>query len=208
MRVLASALALVALAGVAHADDDDDDEDGELKPLPTFSIAISVGGHGTRIGGKSEAGFGPTLELAYGRGRWQYFVEGGFQTAGLREWTAGALEPSTLDGRVLRADLGARWLARQFRPDSAAGIELFLMSTAGVQRFRFVNDARLTRPELAFGFGIQGRMYRKPRIGFRLDARVLFTPNDDEDAVVACHDRCMSEAGASTGFSTGIAFLW
>lgn len=207
MRVLAFALALAALTGVAHADDDDDD-DGAFEPLPTFSIALSLGGHGTRIGGHSEGGFGPSLELAYGRGRWQYFIEGAFQTADLREWTAGALEPSTLDGRMLRGDLGARWLARQFRPDSFGGIELFLLSAVGVQRFHFANDARLTRPELAFGVGMQGRMYRKPRIGFRLDARVLFTPNDREDAIVACHDRCMAEAGASTGFSTGIAFLW
>jgi hypothetical protein len=109
---------------------------------------------------------------------------------------------------MLRGDLGARWLARQFRPDSAGGIELFLLSAVGVQSFRFESDARLTRPELAFGFGIQGRMYRKPRIGFRLDSRLLFTPSDDEDAVVDCHSRCMAEAGASTGFSTGIAVLW
>ncbi len=109
---------------------------------------------------------------------------------------------------MLHGDLGVRWLARQFRPDSSGGIELFLLSALGIQRYYVANASRLTRPELAFGVGMQGRLYRKPRIAFRLDVRVLFTPNDREGDVVACRGRCMSEVGASTGFSTGIGFAW
>ncbi len=206
MRVFAFALALVAVTSVARADDDD--EDGDFVPMKTLSVAVAIGGHSTRIGGQSETGLGPSLELAYGRGRWQYIIEGGFATATLSEPEVGGNEPVTTSGRMLHGDLGLRWLARQFRPDSIGGVELLLLSALGVQRYYLGDATRLTRPELAFGFGIQGRLYRRPRIAFRLDMRVLFTPNDREGDVVACRGRCMTEAGASTGFSTGIGFAW
>jgi hypothetical protein len=104
--------------------------------------------------------------------------------------------------------LGVRWLARQFRPSTTGGIELFLLSRAGLQRFYLGDNTRLGRPELAFGFGIQGRTYKRPRLAFRLDARVLFTPNDNEDVLASCRGRCMNEVGSSTGFSTGIGLAW
>lgn len=197
MRVLAFVLAFFAASAGARADDDDDgdgDEDGDFVPQPTFSIAISAGGHGSRIGEHAESGVGPSLELALGRGRWQYLAEGGFATASRSAWTTGALE-MTIGGRMLRGGLGARWLARQFRPDSHGGIELFLLSTLGAHRYYFDDGMRLTRPELGVGFGMQGRLYKRPRLAFRLDVRVLFMPSGDE-----------SDAG--TGFSTGFGVAW
>jgi hypothetical protein len=192
VRVLAFALALVAATGVARADDEQDDEqddDGEFAPMPKRSVALSFVGHGTRVGGYSETGFGPALELALGSGRWQYFIEGAI---------AGSTVQRTVDGvhgRMAQAGGGARWLARQFRPSSRGGIELFLLSRLGVQRFYLDDGTRVGRPELAIGFGIQARVYKRPRLAFRLDARILLTPSDRMET-------------ASTGFSTGVGLAW
>ena len=196
---------LVLATGVSRADDELDDDDGFV-PFKTWSMGIAAMGHGTRIGGRSETGFGPSLELAHGRDRWQYFAEAGFATAGMQPWTANAYD-QRIDGRMARGGLGARWLARQFRPERSGGVELLLTSLLGLQRF-YLGDTRLTRPEIALGVAIQGRVYRRPRLAFRLEARVLFTPNDAEDALVACRGRCMDEAGSSTGFMTGIGVAW
>lgn len=200
MRVLALALALVAATGVARADDNYDDEDGEFVPVPKRSVALSFGGHGTRIGGISEAGLGPSLELALGRGRWQYFAEGAVHGSTL------TATDTVVGGRMVHAGLGARWIARQFRPDSGGGIELFLLGRGGVQRFYLDDGTRLGRPELALGFGLQGRMYKRPRLAFRFDLRVLLTPNDGADALLACRGRCMTSS--SNGFSAGVGFAW
>lgn len=207
MRVLALTCALLAATSVARADDDDeDDEDGAFVALPTYSIGVLLAGHGTRIGGHSETGFGSSLELALGGGRWQYFVEGGIATSSM---TAGTTGTSAMDvgGSMAHGGLGARWLARQFRPDSGAGVELYLLSRVGVERFH-LEDVRLIRPELALGFGLQVRLFSRPRLAFRLDARVLYTPSDPDDALVACTGNCAAEAGSSTGFATGLGFAW
>jgi hypothetical protein len=203
VRPLALLLAsLVVMAGTAHADD----EDEAFVPFPRRSLAITGMAHGTRIGGQSESGFGPALELAVGRGRWQYIGEGSVASADRNDWTAPAAD-TRIDGRMLRGALGLRWLARQFRPDSGGGIELFLSSLLGLQRFYF-DDGRLTRPELGLGFGIQARIYKRPKVAFRIDVRVLFTPNDNESELVSCRGRCMDEAGSSTGFLTGMGLAW
>lgn len=197
MRVLAFALALIAASGVAHADgddDDDEDEDGEFVPLPNRSVALSFVGHGTRLGGHSEGGMGSSLELALGHGRWQYFGEGALSSSSVTATAA--------TGRMAQLGIGARWLARQFRPDGGGGVELFLLSRLGMQRFYLDDGTRLGRPELAIGFGVQGRLYKRPRIAFRLDARVLMSPNDRE----ACRPDCMD--ASSTGFSTGVGLAW
>jgi hypothetical protein len=214
VRTLAFAvLALVAAApSVAHADRDDDDPDGDFEPFRTKSIAIGGYGHGTRVGGQSEGGFGPTLELAYGRGRWQYLAEGSYASSSFDDPDAPASTPSTermrIDGHVWRGALGARFLARQFMPDSSGGIELFLLSLVGMEHFHYSGGSKLTRPEVALGMGVQGRVYKKPHLAFRLDVRLLFTPNDSDSALVACRDLCSKNPGSNTGFMTGIAFAW
>jgi len=199
VRVLGFALALIiaigAATGVARADDDD--EDGEFVPVPKRSVALSIGGHGTRIGGHSESGFGPSLELALGTGRWQYFGEGGFASTTVTT-------PIPIGGRMAHAGVGARWIARQFRPDSGGGVELYLLSRLGLQRFYLADGGRVGRPELAIGFGLQGRLYKRPRLAFRLDFRILLAPTDRES--LACRGDCMTTT--STGFSTGVGFAW
>lgn len=172
--------------GVARADNTIDDEDGDFVPLPKRNIGLSLSGHGTRIHGQSESGVGPSLELALGNDRWQYIAEGGFATSNR---TMPGTE-NTIGGRMLRGALGVRWLARQFRPDSGGGIELFLLSLAGAQRYYLDDGMRLTRAELALGFGMQARIYKRPHLTFRIDARVLLTPNDP------------------TGFMSGVGFAW
>ena len=189
MRVLATATAVLAMVAAlssgARADDDADDEDGEYIGVPKRSIGISFGGHGTRIDDKTESGFGPTLELALGKDRWQYFLEGGFASSNL------TMTPNTvIGGRVAHGGLGLRWIARQFRPDSSGGIELFLLTRAGLQRYYLDNDMRMSRPELALGFGLQGRLYKRPRFAFRLDMRILATPDE------------------TPGFSCGFGVAW
>lgn len=203
MRTLALVITVIAaLTAPALAD-----EEPEFSPLPKRSVAVGVQGHGTRIGGRSEGGFGAVLEAALGRGRWQYFGEASIASAGYDAPTAD--DPvARIEGRMVRGGLGLRWLARQFAPNSSAGIELFLLSALGAQRFYFTDGGRLTRPEVALGFGIQGRVFRKPRLAFRIDARAVFTPNNRESALVACRGDCMSEAGSSTGFMTGVALAW
>jgi hypothetical protein len=144
VRVLAFALALIAASTAARADEDDETgEDGEFVPVPKRSVAVSFAGHGTRIGGHSETGVGPSLELALGRGRWQYFGEGGLASANVS--APAANEDGTIRGRMAHAGLGARWIARQFRPDGGGGIELFLLSRLGMHRFYLDDGTRLGR---------------------------------------------------------------
>ncbi len=187
----------------------EEEDDPDFVAFETRSFGIGVQGHATRIGGRSEGGAGPIVEAAYGRGRWQYAVEGSWASSSHDEW--GGPDPDVdrmrIEGHMWRGAAGVRWLARQFAFDSSGGVELLLQSHVGVQRLVY-DGSRLTRPELAIGVAIGGRGYRRPRIGFRLDARVLFTPNDREGTIVACGGRCTSEAAASTGFVTGITFIW
>lgn len=183
------------------------DEEPAFAPLPTKSVGIAIQGHSTRIGGRSEGGAGPTLEFALGRDRWQYFAEGSIASTGYDAPTS-ADPLARIEGRMLRGALGLRWIARQFAPDSSGGVELFLLSALGAQRFYFDDGGRLTRPEVALGFGIQGRIFRRPRLAFRIDARAVFTPNNRESALVACRGDCMDETGSSTGFITGIGLAW
>jgi hypothetical protein len=185
------------MTGVARADDEYEDDDGTFAPVPKRSIAFAFGGHGTRIGGKSESGMGASLELALGSGRWQYFIEGQLHGSTLQDGSVDGI-----GGRMVSGGAGLRWIARQFRPDSGGGIELFLLSRGGYERFYLDDGIRRGRPELAFGFGLQGRMYKRPRLAFRLDVRVLLVPNEDR-----CRGSCMS-ASASTGFSTGVGVAW
>jgi hypothetical protein len=198
---------VVASTSVARGDEPGEDEDGAYVAFPKRSIGLFGIAHGTRIGGRSEGGFGPGLELALGKGRWQYFGEASIASSSMTEWTTSAAD-MRIDGKVAHGGLGVRWLARQFRPNSTGGVELILSSMLGVQRFYFEDAGRLTRPELGFGVGLQGRIYKKPRLAFRIEVRVVFTPNDKESALVACQGRCMQESGSSTGFTFGFGFAW
>jgi hypothetical protein len=211
VRALTCFLVLAALgSATARADDDDDDDDdGDYEPFPTRSIGIGGYGHATHVANHAEGGFGPTLELAYGRGRWQYLVEGSYASSD-RDPTTMMLSPGEerVSGHQWRGVLGARWLARQFMPDSSGGVELFLMSLAGIQHYHYAGGSKLTRPEVGLGVGIQGRVYKKPKLAFRLDMRLLFTPDEEDSAFVRCRELCTTQQRSTTGFMTGMAFAW
>jgi hypothetical protein len=199
----------MAVSAVAHADEPQktDDEDGAFVPFPKRSIGFGLMIHGTGIGSDRESGVGPVAEFAIGRDRWQYLAEFAISTSTRQEANADPSYDMGIAGKVLHGGAGVRWLARQFRPDQGAGVELFLLSMLGVQRFTF-DDGRLTRPELAAGFGMQVRTYRRPRLAFRLDARVLFIPNSNDSSLVQCRGRCTMDGGSSTGFMTAFGFAW
>jgi hypothetical protein len=200
---VAVAVGLATLTAPALADDDvdGDDEDAMYEPVPKRSIAIGLQAHGSRIGGHYENGFGPSLEVALGRGRWQYLIEGSAATSRVGD----------VVGSVVRGALGARWVARQFAFDSAGALELLLLGTLGLERYAFDGstvDGRLVRPEIGVGFGLQGRSFRKPRLAFRIDVRALFTPNTRESSVIGCRSNCMTESGTTTGVLSGITVAW
>jgi len=176
-------LLLLLATTVAHADDEDD----AFQPVPKRSVAIAVLGHATHIGDRAEGGIGPALELGLGRGRWMYFVEGALASVSVGD----AQMPMQLNGRMLHGGIGVRWLARQLRDSNkVGGLELFLQSIAGVQRFYFNDGTRLLRPELAVGFGMQARAFRRPRLAVRFDLRALVASGND------------------TGFMGGIGVAW
>lgn len=170
VRVIAIALALLAIAASPARSDDDFDEDGEFAGFRDWSIGLVYTGHFSRIDGRSETGWGPSLELALGRYRWQYFVEAGVATSTVT--TGSGADGARVDGSMVRGGAGARWLARQFRPGSNGGAELYLVSLVGAQRYNF-EGMRVSRAEVAFGFGLQARSYKRPQLAFRLDARAL-----------------------------------
>lgn len=191
VRVLACVLlAAVATTSVARADDDDDDEDGDFSGFRTLSAGVSMPYHTTRIDGHAESGVGPAFELALGRYRWQYLVEGSFATS--RVDTPMMTAPGAQSrGSLARGGVGARWLARQFRPASSGAFELCLLSMLGIQHFSF-DDRQLTRPELALGVDMQVRALRRRRLTVRFDARVLYTPGERD----------------GMGFSAGGGLAW
>lgn len=177
MRWLAVLVLLVS--PLARADEEDD----AYVAMPKRSAGVAVIGHATRIAGRSEGGWGPALELGLGRGRWQVLVEGMIASASLTD--------THMQGRMLRGGGGVRWLARQLRDsDKIAGVEMFLQAIGGVERYYFDDGARVLRPDLALGFGMQARIFERPRLVFRFDFSVLLTPNED------------------TGFMGGTAFAW
>jgi hypothetical protein len=200
-------LFLIAATSIGHAEEDDPD----FKPFPKLSVGFGIQGHGTRLAGRSEGGVGPVLELAHGRDRWQYLVEGSIASTGYDNGSApedASAEDMRIAGHMWRGALGVRWLARQLMLDQAGGVELVLHSLVGLQRLKY-DERALTRPELAFGAAFQGRGYRTVRFTFRLDARVLYTPSDRESTLVVCGGRCMSgTTGSSTGFMMGMTFGW
>ena len=200
--------AFLASSAIAHAEPlKTEDDDGAFVPFPKRSMGLGLMIHGTGIGSDRENGVGPVAEFAIGRDRWQYLLEGAISTATRREPTADPSRDMGVSGKVIHGGLGVRWLARQFRPDDGAGVELFLLSMLGVEHYTF-DDGRLTRPELAAGFGMQVRTYKKPRLAFRLDARVLFVPTTSDSSLVQCRGRCTMTGGTGTGFMTAFGFAW
>lgn len=190
MRLLVCLVLLVSTT-VAYADDEDDDG---FAPNRRLSVAIGFAGHGSRIDGEREGGFGAIGELAIGSGRWQYIGEALVGSASRGDPND---ELMHVGGRRIHGGAGLRWIARQFRPDASAGIELFLTSIAGLERFYFNDGMRVTRTTASLGVGMQVRGFKKPRIAIRIDGRVVFF-----------RDSMESTSPAAPGFMTGFSFAW
>lgn len=173
-------LLLLALTATARADDD---EDQYFASFPTKMLAVGVSGHGGRIAGHPEGGLGPMLEVGYGRGRWEYLAEGSYESSSIERTMM-----TTAGGSRLRGALGMRWLARQFIPFDALGVELHLRGAAGLSRYRW-DDGRQTRPDLDVGLAVAARMLRRPGVGMRVDLDLVFADGD-------------------TGFGVGTVLTW
>jgi hypothetical protein len=162
-------LLLLALTATAHADDD---EDQYFASFPRVMFAAGVTGHGGRVEGRPEGGVGPTLELGYGRGRWEYLAEGSYSTSAIER-----TQMTTVDGQRWRGAVGMRWLARQFIPIEELGVELHLRGLAGLSSYKWVDDKH-TQPDLDVGLAVALRMLRKPGIAVRLDFDLIFAEGD------------------------------
>lgn len=195
VRLLVCVVLLVSTT-IAYADDDEDD-DG-FSPNRKLSVAVGFAGHGSRVDGERESGFGALGEIAIGSGRWQYVGEALVGSAGRGDPTN---ELMHVGGRMIHGGAGLRWIARQFRPDSSAGVELFLMSIAGLERFYFNDGDRVTRASASLGVGMQVRGFKKPRIAIRVDGRIVFFRDQIADSSENANP-------AAPGFMTGFSFAW
>jgi hypothetical protein len=162
-------LLLLALTATARADDD---EDQYFASFPTKMASAGITGHGGRVNGRPEAGVGPTLELGYGRGRWEYLATGSFESSSLARTDA-----MSVNGTRWRGAAGMRWLARQFIPIEELAVELHLRGLAGVSRYHW-DDGNETQPDLDLGLAVAVRMLRKPGIAVRLDIDLVFADGD------------------------------
>lgn len=166
------ALLLIALTATAHAGDGED-EDAYFASFPKLSVAAGMAGHGGRVDGKPEDGMAAVLELAYGRGRWQYLAEGDLGSTNLQRTMT-----THVPGTRTRGALGMRWLARQFIPFDPLGIELYLRGTAGLSRYHWV-DERETHADLTLGLSVAARAFRRPHVFARFDLDMVFAAGGD-----------------------------
>ncbi len=171
MRPILLALAFVAISTPAHADDDDD-EDAYFAGFGKHTLAAGFVGHGARIDNRGESGMGASLELGYGRGRWQYTAEGSAESSGLR-----TTEMTTVPGRRLRGALGVRWLARQFIPIDPLAVEMYLHAAGGLASYRWMDETS-QRPDLTVGVGAGVRRFGRHDIFVRLDFDLVFSRGD------------------------------
>jgi hypothetical protein len=163
------ALALLALTATAHAED----EDAYFASFPKVSVAAGMTGHSSHIDGKPEDGLAGVLELAYGRGRWQYLVEGDLGSSNLQTTMT-----SHLAGRYERAGGGMRWLARQFIPFDPLAVELSFRGTAGYESHRWTDETHASRPDLDLGMSFAVRAFKRPRLFARFDLDMVFASGD------------------------------
>ena len=103
--------------------------------------------------------FGLLGELALGSGRWQYLAEGLVGSASLGDVNDPLMHVS---GRMLHGAAGVRWIARQFRPASEAGAELFFMGLGGVERFYFDDGERVLRGNARLASGYRSAVTSGP----------------------------------------------
>lgn len=189
MRLLAGIFLIAVLSRTVAAED----EDPDVRPASPLGFAIYFTGHGGAIGGVAEGGMGPTVELALGAGRAQYFLEGSVA------WVALGTE-QVVTGVMARGGLGARWIARSFELGDSGALEMTIGGLAGASKIWWDQGGELVRPEFGFGVGIQMRKFHRPRTTFRFDLRVFFAPTDDVPIAAA---RCASACASSSPITNG-----
>jgi hypothetical protein len=151
------------------------------------------------LDGVTENGYGPTLELALGAGRTQYFLEGGvgWMTRGnhIRE-----------PGFMVRGGLGARYIARSFDFQGEGAIEMTLDGLVGAEKTWWRDDA-IVRPDFVLGVGLQMRKYGDPHVMIRASIRVFFAPTPGDDPMTAARDTTPAAALTNGGlmFAVGVA---
>jgi hypothetical protein len=198
-------VAVTVAAAPARAETDPPKTVDGMWVWPRRSIGVFLGGGGSRLAGHSVGGLGPTVDLAVGDGRFQYFGE-------LSLWFAsvGAGTGQSVSGVEARAGVGVRWLARSFVMERDGAIEMILEAVSGVEQFWWKQGGRLTRPDFGAGWGWQVRL-RKHKFAFRTSARVFFAPSDPDDATAICRGECMQKPSAeswSSGLMVNMGAAW
>lgn len=177
----------------------------EVHPNERYQFGIALEMHSSKLAGLNENGYGPHLELATGRGAWQFFVDGGVAHVELGP------EDKYAEGGRWRAGIGARWIPRSFEFDKALLIELALEAFTGMQRFEWDDGSVLVRPDAGFGIGWQARFRFGSRrlITFRSMARVTFGTVDRDRVATVCRGTCMMPAESSnTGLTAVFGLQW
>jgi hypothetical protein len=192
--MLAGILLTAVLCRTALADP----EASQVGPVPAWSIGLAFTGHGGAIAGVPHSGLGPTVDVALGAGRTQYFVEGGPQ------WISFGTAMPYHRGFMLRGALGARYIARSFEIGYREGaVEMLLEGTAGAQKIWIEDGDERARPELGIGVGLQLRKYRRPQLAIRMSIRLVFTPGDEAPEIAARTTQPSSFSSGGFLFSVG-----
>lgn len=162
--------------------------DGDLTPQPLLSTTVGIIAHTTKMAGLTESGLGPNVEIALGRERWQYYVEGAYSRV-----TIGPTG-SVVDGAAVRGGGGVRWLARSFELGDDGAFEMTLEGFAGVQRFYWDGEvaAPVTRPDFGVGVGWQIRAFvRNHQFAMHVSTRVAYAPTERDRVTALCRGTCM-----------------
>jgi len=193
VRFAAGILLLAVLCRTVVADP----ERSRVHPVKRLTFGAFFVGHGGTLDGESEGGMGPVVEVAYGSGRTQYFVETGFAWVTLTDEYSNELDT----GKQLRGGIGARYIARSFPMDNDGAVEMILEGAVGAHKFWWASGDELVRPEISFGFGLQTRKYEDPHVSVRFGLRVFFAPTGEHTTTTA---RCTGTCDTSTVSNAGI----
>ena len=201
VRVATTILAASLVAAPAARADDAD----RAPRWPRRSVGLALVGAASYVGDQSVGGFGLTGEVARGYGRWQALVDG------RASWYFGDEQHD--DGLAVAADVGARWLARSFSPDSSAALQLSLSLGVGVEHLALPSGS-LTRPLGWVGWAWHVRALEEHApLAVRFEIRVVLSPAVDRDRVdrVLCRGACARPPSASPiddGLVGGVGVTW
>ena len=196
-------IAAIAAASPARADDHAVD-DAAYAPWhsPELGLAL-VAQPLQRAGiGTQEDAYGPGIELAFGRDRWQLVAEAalGYTT---RDTGMMLMHPP---GWVARAGGAIRWIARQYRPADEVATDFYLVGGIAAERSWWSDGTRIAEPDATVGFGMTVRALEH-RIGVRIEVRVVFELGDDGTAP-ACRGTCPTAPANEPGLMGVWGLVW